>query len=94
MSSTEKLNQKREAALFEVTVVIKELLCSVGITGSVAKPREVWISPTASSQQCSSLESSLLQELSHPAQVPREHFLILPRTLSGLPHTQLSSMHE
>lgn len=74
MSSTEKLNREREAALFEVTVVIKELLCSVGITGSVPKPRGVWISPTASSQQCSSLEPSLLQELSHPAQSTQRTF--------------------
>lgn len=94
MSSTEKLNPEREAAFFEVTEVIKELLCSVGITGSVPRPEEVWISPTTSSQQFSSLEPSLLQELSHPAQVPGAHFLILPRTLSGLPHAQLHPVHE
>lgn len=78
VSSPEKLNWERKT--FEVTKAIKEVLCSVRITGSAPKPG-VWISPTASSQQSSSLESSLLQELSHPAQVPGEHFLILPRTL-------------
>lgn len=93
VSSTQKLNPEREVAFLEVTEVIKELLCFVGIMEAFPNQKfGCLLQPI--SQQSPPLGSNLLQELSHPSQASREHFLILPRTLSALPHTELHSMQE